>query len=176
MTQPVPMEPGDLGAQDNNPYGYLHVVGLTFARPLYMRMLAILLVLLVAAAAAYAAFMRPVHELVVNSGALVLGVWGVRSILTPQNLYYVTALDVSLSVVIILLLGAISVRALLFVHERGELHLLERVRRVAGGKDCPFTRVWRPPATMESSFCNGSIRVILKDDTAGTFHPKNAKR
>jgi hypothetical protein len=86
-------------------------------------------VLLVAAAAAYAVFLRPLQELVVNAGALMLGVWGIRSILTPSRLDYVTAVDVSLSLVILFLLAAITLRALWFVHERGNLRLLRRRRR-----------------------------------------------
>ena len=122
MSPPVFVDPQSVGGQ-SGPYEYLHVAELTFARPLYLRVLAVLLVLLVTAAAAYAVFLRPLHELVVNSGALVLGVWGIRSILTPGNLYYVTAVDLSLSVVILFLLGAITVRALLFFHERSGLRL-----------------------------------------------------
>jgi Sec-independent protein secretion pathway component TatC len=53
--------------------------------------------------------------------ALVLGVWGIHGILTPQNLYYLTAVDLALSMVIIFLLGAITVRAFLYIHDRGGL-------------------------------------------------------
>lgn len=88
-----------------------------------------LLVLLIAAAAAYSVFLRPLDELFVNAGALVLGVWGIRAILVPGSLAYVTAVDLALSMVIIFLLGALTIRALLFVHDRGELALLRRRRR-----------------------------------------------
>ena len=84
------------------------------------------LVLLIAAAAAYAVFLRPLQDLVVNSGALVLGVWGIRAILTPGNLYYLTSIDVALSIVIIFLLGAITVRALVFIHDEGDLRVFRR--------------------------------------------------
>ena len=62
----------------------------------------------------------------INSGALVLGVWGIRSIMTPGNPAYVSLLDVCLSAVIIFLLMAITVRLLLFSHERSGLGLLSR--------------------------------------------------
>jgi hypothetical protein len=52
--------------------------------------------------------------------ALVLGVWGIHGILTPQNLYYLTAVDLALSMVIILL-GAITVRAFLYIRHQGGL-------------------------------------------------------
>jgi len=51
---------------------------------------------------------------------------GDRAILTPGNLYYLTAVDLALSVVIIFLLGAITVRALMHIHDRAELRLLRR--------------------------------------------------
>ncbi len=73
--------------------------------------------------------MRPLEDLVVNSGALVLGVWGIRGILTPGNLFNLTAVDLALSIVIIFLLGAITVRALMFLYERGEIRLRRRPRR-----------------------------------------------
>jgi hypothetical protein len=59
----------------------------------------------------------------------ILGVWGIRAILTPSNIYYITAIDLALSVVIIFLLGGITVRALLFVHDEAELGLFRPRRR-----------------------------------------------
>ena len=91
----------------------------TFAPPAYVRFLAVTLVILVAAAAVYTVFLRPLHDLVVNVGALVLGVWGIRSILTPSDILYITAVDLSLSMVIIFLLGAITIRALMLVRTAG---------------------------------------------------------
>jgi len=88
-----------------------------------------MLVLLMASAAAYSVFLRPLHDLVLNSGALVLGVWGIRSILTPQNLFYLTAVDLALSTVIIFTLGAITVRALFYIHDEADMTLFRRVRR-----------------------------------------------
>lgn len=99
-----------------------------FERPLYLRVLTVLLVLLVTAAAAYAVFMRPLDQLVTNVGALVLGIWGVRAILVGTNAAPGTsALDLSLSVVILFLLAAITARALSFLDERSEIRLLRRL-------------------------------------------------
>jgi hypothetical protein len=117
-----------------SPLHYVDAFAVAFERPGYLRALAVLLVLLVAAAAAYTVFLRPLHDLVVNAGALVLGVWGIRAILTPANLSFMTAVDLALSLVIIFLLGAISARALLYVHDRGELDVLRRRRRRCRGE------------------------------------------
>jgi hypothetical protein len=101
---------------------YLALVDLAFERPVHDRVITILLVVLIAAAAAYAVFMRPLHDLVINSGALVLGVWGIRAILTPGTAYR-TIVDTALSAVILFLLGAITVRALQFCYSRAGLRL-----------------------------------------------------
>lgn len=114
---------------DRDPLPYFEAFSVTFERPRYTRLLAVLLVLLIAAAAAYSVLLRPLQELFVNSGALVLGVWGIRAILVPGNLYYMTAVDLALSAVIIFLLGTLTVRALLFVHDRGDLNMIPRRRR-----------------------------------------------
>jgi hypothetical protein len=54
---------------------------LTFTRPLWLQILTVLLILLITAAASYAVFIEPVSQLVVNAGALILGIWGTRTIL-----------------------------------------------------------------------------------------------
>jgi hypothetical protein len=122
MDPPTPIDPHSVAGRDD-PYEYAQVVSLNFERPAYVRTLAVLLVLLAAGAAAYAVFMRPLADLVVNAGALVLGVWGIRSIFVPGSLNYITAVDLSLAAVILFLLGAITVRVLGFVYDRSEIEL-----------------------------------------------------
>jgi hypothetical protein len=56
-------------------------------------------------------------------------VWGIRSILVPSSIAYITAVDLALSLVIIFVLGALTIRALLFVHDEAQLALLGRRRR-----------------------------------------------
>jgi hypothetical protein len=125
MVGPARLDPRSVRAADD-PFVYAEAFHVLFKRPPYLRVLAVLLVLLVAAAAAYSVFLRPLNDLVMNVGGLVLGVWGIRSILTPGNIFYITAIDLALSVVIIFLLGAITVRALFFVHDQAELGLFRR--------------------------------------------------
>lgn len=127
MLGPFPLDPGHVRSRDD-PFEYVNAFEVTFVRPPYLRVLAVMLVLLIASAAAYSVFLRPLPDLVVNSGALVLGVWGIRGILTPSNLYYITAVDLALSTVIIFMLGALTVRALLFVHDEAQLGWLGRRR------------------------------------------------
>lgn len=117
MEVPSPLSPSGLQDADA-PYELQSLTLLRFSRPLHERVLAVLLVILIAAAAAYAVFMRPLHDLVINCGGLVLGVWGVRSLLSPGTATR-TLVDISLSVVILFLLSAITFRALEFLWVRG---------------------------------------------------------
>jgi hypothetical protein len=84
MIGPTLLDPQSLRAPDD-PYDYLDAFELQFERPRYVRVLAVLLVLLIASAAAYSVFLRPLHDLVLNSGALVLGVWGIHGIPNPAE-------------------------------------------------------------------------------------------
>jgi hypothetical protein len=102
---------------------YMLIEKIVMKRPNYLKVLSILLVLLVAAAAAYAVFLRPLSELIVNSGALVLGVWGIRSILVSGSSSFVNAVDISLSIIILFLLLAISIKTLLYFKEESRLDL-----------------------------------------------------
>lgn len=99
---------------------------LRFGRPPYLEILSLLLVLLVAAAAAFAVLMRPLDQLVINSGALVLGVWGVRSILLGTGVPGLTMIDIALIVVILFLLVAIAFRTLWLLEEDAPVRVLRR--------------------------------------------------
>lgn len=138
---PQVIDPGSMPIALDN-YTYVYVEGLQFQRPVYLRVLTILLVLLVSAAAAYAVFLRPLNELVINSGALVLGVWGIRSILVGATPPGTTAVDLALAVVILFLLAAITVRAFHYLQEASDIHI--RRRRPAERRELPEAEDGRP--------------------------------
>jgi len=120
LVETAAVDPASLETVDNERmdlhYAFVH--RFTFQRPAYLRVLGLLLVLLVTAAAGFAVFLRPLQELVLSAGGLVLGVWGVRSIISPSSQRFVSAVDLSLALVILFLLGAIAVRALVFLVEQ----------------------------------------------------------
>lgn len=122
MNPPQLIDPATL-TDAGNDESYALVELLTFERPQYLKVLTILLVLLVSAAAAYAVFMRPLDQLIINSGALVLGVWGIRSILLGSSLPGLTAVDLALSVVILFLLATITVRTLYLLEDSSAMRL-----------------------------------------------------
>lgn len=102
---------------------------LEFRRPAYLPVLAVLLVLLVAASSALALLTQPIDGLMLGVGGLILAVWGVRSVLVPSSLDAVTAVDLALSGVILLLLVGVAVRAALHLHRRAGLHLPQPWKR-----------------------------------------------
>ena len=77
-------------------------------RPAYLQRMAVTLILLIAISAVLAVFTRGFNELLLGIGGLILGVWGVRSVLMPQPVPAVTTIDLALSWVIFLLLVGIG--------------------------------------------------------------------
>src|SRR5215213_1839643 len=108
-------DPGAEAAAGQQRYLFVDVV--KFGRPLYLQVLTVFLVLLVTAAAAYAVFLRPLDQLIINAGALILGVWGIRVILLGTSLVGLTAVDLALWSVILFLLVTITVRTLWLIEE-----------------------------------------------------------
>ncbi len=92
---------------------------LRFVRPIYLQVLCWLLVALIAAAALLSLLTEPLRRLLVGVGGLVLGVWGVRSILLTGAPPYITAVDLLLSGVILLLLYGIAIRVVLALRRGG---------------------------------------------------------
>jgi len=138
VSTPRPLSAQVIAAQGKGA-PYVLTAGMEFTRPLYLQVLAVLLVLLVTAAAAYAVFLRPLDDLVVNSGALVLGVWGIRAILLGTSVPGFTAVDLALAVVILFLLVALTLRTLLYLWGR-----LRAARRSADEAlaEAPKRRRW----------------------------------
>ena len=127
MMAPVPIDPRNAQAQ-TDPFAFLTVQSLSFGRPAYLEVLAMVLVLLIAISAALALFTRSVNELALGVGGLILGVWGIRSVLLPTSISTVTAIDLALSWVILLLLLGFALRAALHFHRHSDLPL-PRLRR-----------------------------------------------
>src|SRR5215212_9651064 len=122
MLPPVAVDPEDAHS-GTDPFAFLSVQALTFGRPAYLEVLAVVLVALIAISAALALFTRSVNELTLGVGGLILGVWGVRSVLMPKSLPTVTAVDLALSWIILLLLLGFALRAIIHFHGHSDLPL-----------------------------------------------------
>jgi hypothetical protein len=120
MDAPAPIAPEAVSAAAD-PFGFLAVQGLTFERPAYLKVLAVVLVVLIAISATLALFTRGIDDLALGFGGIILGVWGVRSVLMPQALSTITAIDLALSWLILLLLLGLAVRAMLHFHRHSDI-------------------------------------------------------
>jgi hypothetical protein len=120
MSSPIQIAPETVRAA-TDPFGFLTVQALSFERPAYLKVLAVVLVLLVTVSAALALFMRDIQELLLGIGGLILGVWGVRSVLMPQSTPTITAVDLALSWLILLLLLGLALRAALHFYRHSDL-------------------------------------------------------
>ena len=113
MSPPQPIDPATVRAP-SDPFTFLTVDAVRWERPLYLRILAALLVVLISVSGIYALGLRTLHELVLGIGGIILGIWGIRSIVVQSELPDVTLIDLVLGFVILLLLVGLSVRAALY--------------------------------------------------------------
>jgi hypothetical protein len=82
-----------------------------------------LLVLLISASAIFALGLRTLHELVLGIGGIILGIWGVRSVVVQTELPDVTLIDLILAFVMLVLLLALSVRAARYFYVQSGLKM-----------------------------------------------------
>lgn len=120
MAPPHAIDPTTMQT-DSSPFSYMAVQGLEFQRPAYLRILAVIIILLIGVSAAMALFTRGIDDLTLGFGGLILGVWGVRSVLMPQSMGTVTVIDLALSWIILLLLLGLTFRGALYFHQRSAL-------------------------------------------------------
>ena len=109
MKPPVPVDPETVRSP-NDPDSFALVDRLVWERPLYLRIVSVLLVLLITASSVFALGLHSLHELLLGIGGIILGIWGVRSVVVQSQLPDVTLIDLMLSLIIMLLLAALAVR------------------------------------------------------------------
>ncbi|MFM9106058.1 MAG: hypothetical protein ACKOWF_05090 [Chloroflexota bacterium] len=88
---------------------------IVFTRPIYLQILCSLLVLLISASGFFALATQTLRQLSIGIGGLILGIWGVRSIVIQGNLPEVTVVDSMLAIIILILLLGVAVRVALAV-------------------------------------------------------------
>jgi hypothetical protein len=87
-------------------------------RPLYLQVLTILIVMFIALAGVYSVVTRAFKEVIGTVGVVVLGVWGVRTLLVGSYPPDSTAVDLVLSFLILMILIVVMVRGLLLMWGR----------------------------------------------------------
>ena len=140
-------------------YAFASVI--TLERPPYLRVVAILVVLLSAAVAVFVVATRPFDQLILNAGALVLGVWGARNLVLGGLPPDVTLVDTLLTVIVIFLLLAITLRGMNYFHRRAELTWVPWAKFVPAKKEatreCPECLSRVPAAARRCAHCTSVL-------------------
>ncbi|GEM_PF-769218 len=160
LQPPQAIDPATVRPARVKNFDYLAVYTVTFERYLYLKILVVLIVLLIATAAAYAALLRPFDQLILNAGALVLGIYGVRSLVLGSFPNDTTAVDIFLTSVAFFLLCTIAVRGLSYMHLKSGLRLpgLARERATVGTtRVCPECGSEIPRTARRCSFCTSFV-------------------
>ena len=88
---------------------------LTFQRPVYLQVITVLLVLLIAVSGFFALATQSLGDLSLGLGGLILGVWGIRSVVIQGNLPDITVVDSVLAIIILLMLLGVAIRVALAI-------------------------------------------------------------
>jgi hypothetical protein len=105
-----------------DPYALPLVEALRFNRPDYLKILAVLLIALISVSGGIALLRRNIDDLLLGIGGLILGIWGIRSVLVNQPLPGVSAIDLALSFVILFLLLGLTMRLSRHFHRSSNWH------------------------------------------------------
>ncbi len=95
------------------PQRYDYGADLVFIRHSYLKILTVFLVFLIASVTIYAVFLCDLKSVILSAGGLILGVWGIKAILLSESNLGITATDVVLAILVLVLLLSILIRGLL---------------------------------------------------------------
>jgi hypothetical protein len=110
MIPPQPIDPAAVRSP-SDPADFLLVDMLQWQRPRYLRILSVLMVILISASGVFALGLHTLPELVLGIGGIILGIWGVRSVVVQSPLPDVTMIDLILGFVMLVLLLILAIRA-----------------------------------------------------------------
>jgi hypothetical protein len=128
MAPPVAIDPARVSSL-TDPQDFLGVQQMRFERPAHQEILAVLLIVLIAVSATMAVALRTMSDLLIGIGSLILGIWGVRSVLVPSSLAVVSSIDLALSVIILFVLLGLSLRVARHFQQQSELPAMTLRRR-----------------------------------------------
>ncbi|MCD6027977.1 MAG: hypothetical protein K0S78_151 [Thermomicrobiales bacterium] len=120
MVPPVEIDPAQVASM-TDPQEFVGVQQLRFERPAHQEILAVLLIALIAVSAIIAVALRTMSDLLIGIGSLILGIWGVRSVLVPSSLSVISSIDLALSVIILFVLLGLSLRVARHFQQQSEL-------------------------------------------------------
>lgn len=110
MLEPTILENFEIPIYHDYPQRYDYATDLVFIRHSYLKILTVFLIILIAAVTIYAVFLCDTKSVILSAGGLILGVWGIKAILLSESNLGITATDVILAILVLVLLLAILIR------------------------------------------------------------------
>lgn len=141
----------------NAPAEYAYVEEMLLGRPPYLRVVVVLVTILSIMVTIFTMTTRPFNDLVLNAGALIFGIWGIRSLVLGGYPADVTLLDTILTALVVFMLLTLTFRGMNHFHETGNLRVLPWARSEAKPeapkKECPECLTKVPAAAKRCSAC-----------------------
>lgn len=98
----------------NQAVHYTFAAATDFRRPLYVKTYVVLIVLLLAMATFYTVTHSSFDKLIMNTGGMILGLWGARSLISGEFPPDVTLIDLILSLIVICILFSVTLHAVFY--------------------------------------------------------------
>lgn len=141
-------------------FEYANAVIMNFERPVFLKIVVTILVLLTVMVALYTMVTQPFDQLVLNAGAVILGIFGARSLVLSGFPSDVTLIDTIFSIVVLYNLTVLIFRGMNHFHRTGNLNILpwakaepEKPKTIA----CPECLSKIPAAAKRCSFCTSVL-------------------
>jgi hypothetical protein len=142
------------------PFDYAYVQILNFNRPPYLKVVVMIVALLSVFVTIFTMTTRPFDQLVLNAGALVFGIWGIRSLVLGNYPAEATLLDSLLTTVVLFMLLTLAFRGMNHFHRTGGLRLLPWVgeeKQPDPTRKCPECLSKVPAAATRCAFCGTEL-------------------
>ena len=140
------------------PFDYAYVALLDFERPVFLQIVVSMVVVLTVAVAIFTMLTRPFDQLVINAGAVILGIFGARSLVLQGFPADVTLVDTVFALVVLYNLLTLTFRGMNFFHRNAKMNILpwakpEEEKPKPEQKDCPDCLSKIPKAAKRCAFC-----------------------
>ena len=143
-------------------FDYAYVALFNFERPVFLQIVVFMVVVLTVAVAIFTMLTRPFDQLVINAGAVILGIFGARSLVLQGFPADVTLIDTVFAMVVLYNLLVLTFRGMNFFHRNAHLNMLpwakpEEEKPKPEQKDCPECLSKIPKAAKRCSFCTAVV-------------------
>ena len=144
---------------------YSNAAMIILNRPAYLKLVVIFVAFLTFALALFTMITRPFDQLVLNAGALILGVWGARTLVLGGYPPDVTLIDTFLTATVLFMLLGLTVRSINNFHRQAGMRFLPWAKaepEKVTTKICPECLNKIPLDAKRCGFCTALVPEIPK--------------